>query len=87
MTAEQHLARAVQAQQQGRRADVISEAEAALRLKSDHPIAHNMLGMEALARNDNRAALLHFRAATTGRSHGGGAVAESREGEPSRRRR
>ena len=64
MTAEQHFARAVQAQQQGRRADVISEAEAVLRLQSDHPIAHNMLGMEALARNDNGAALLHFRAAT-----------------------
>ena len=64
MTAEQHLARAVQAQQQGRRADVIREAEAALRLKGDHPIAHNMLGMEALARNDNAVALLHFRAAT-----------------------
>jgi len=64
MTAEQHLARAAQAQQHGRSAEVISEAEAALRLNGDHPIAHNMLGMEALARNDTAAALLHFRAAT-----------------------
>ena len=43
---------------------MISEAEAALRLNGDHPIAHNMLGIEALARNDTAAALLHFRAAT-----------------------
>jgi aspartyl/asparaginyl beta-hydroxylase (cupin superfamily) len=64
MTVEQHLARAAHAQQQGRRADVVAEAEAALRLKNDHPIAHNMLGMEALARNDIDAARRHFEAAT-----------------------
>lgn len=64
MTAEQHLARAAQAQQQGRSAEVIREAEAALRLNADHPIAHNMLGIEALARNDTPAALERFKAAT-----------------------
>jgi aspartyl/asparaginyl beta-hydroxylase (cupin superfamily) len=64
MTAEQHLARAVQAQQQGRQADVIREAEAVLRLRPDHPIARNLLGLEALGRNDTAAARRHFEAAT-----------------------
>jgi aspartyl/asparaginyl beta-hydroxylase (cupin superfamily) len=64
MTVEQHLARAAQAQQQGRTAEVVAEAEAALRLNSEHPIAHNILGMEALARNDIDAARRHFEAAT-----------------------
>jgi aspartate beta-hydroxylase len=63
-TVEQHLARAAQAQQQGRRADVVREAEAALRLRADHPIAHNMLGVEALSRDDAPAAQRHFEAAT-----------------------
>lgn len=64
MTPEQHLARAAEAQQQGRRADVEREAAAALRLRPDHPVAHNILGMEALARNDFEAAKRHFGAAT-----------------------
>jgi aspartate beta-hydroxylase len=64
MTAEQHLARAVQAQQQGRPADVQREVEAALRLNPEHPLALNMLGMEALGRNDPATARLHFEAAT-----------------------
>jgi len=64
MTAEQHLARAAQAQQQGRRAEVVAEAEAALRIRPDHPIALNMLGMEALASDDAIAAKTHFEAAT-----------------------
>jgi len=64
MTVEQHLARAAQAQQQGRKADVVREAEAALRLRPDHPAAHNMLGMEALGRNDTAVARRHFEAAT-----------------------
>ena len=64
ITAEEHLARAVQAQQQGRRADVVREAEAALRLRADHPVAHNILGVEAMARNDTAAAQGHFEAAT-----------------------
>jgi len=63
MTVEQHLARAVQAQQKGQRADVIREAEAALRLRADHPIAHNILGMEALGRGDFPTAERHFNAA------------------------
>jgi aspartyl/asparaginyl beta-hydroxylase (cupin superfamily) len=63
-TVEQYLARAVQAQQQGRRADVLREAEAALRLRADHPIAHNILGVEALARNDAAVAQRHFEVAT-----------------------
>src|SRR5215471_18882750 len=64
MTAEQHLARAVQAQQQGRPADLVREAEAALRLRADHPVAHNLLGLEALGRKDTAAARRHFEAAT-----------------------
>lgn len=64
MTAEQHLARAMQAQQQGRRADVVREVESALRLKPGHPAAHNILGMDALGRNDLAAARKHFEAAT-----------------------
>src|SRR5215212_3422118 len=62
-TVEQHLARAMQAQQQGRRSDVVREAEAALRLRADHPTAHNILGMEALGRKDAAAAQRHFEAA------------------------
>jgi aspartate beta-hydroxylase len=62
-TIEQHLARAVQAQQQGRGADVVREAEAALRIRADHPVAHNILGIEALGRNDAAAAKRHFGAA------------------------
>jgi aspartyl/asparaginyl beta-hydroxylase (cupin superfamily) len=64
LTAEQHLARAAQAQQSGRTVEAIREAEAALRVKADHPLAHNMLGMAALDRNDVPAALRHFGAAT-----------------------
>ena len=64
MTVEQHLARAVQAQQQGRGADVIQEAEAALALRSDHPVAHNILGMEALGRGDLDEAERRFARAT-----------------------
>jgi hypothetical protein len=64
MTAEQHLTRAMQAQQQGRPADVAREIEAALRLRPDHPAALNMLGMEAMRRNDVPAARKHFEAAT-----------------------
>jgi aspartate beta-hydroxylase len=63
-TAEEHLGRAMQAQQQGRGADVVREAEAALRIRSDHPIAHNVLGMDALGRDDAAAAQRHFEAAT-----------------------
>jgi aspartyl/asparaginyl beta-hydroxylase (cupin superfamily) len=64
MTAEQHLTRAMQAQQQGRPGDVAREIEAALRLRPDHPAALNMLGMEAMRRNDVSAARKHFEAAT-----------------------
>lgn len=63
MTAEQHLARASQAQQQGRGAEVVREAEAALALRPGHPVAHNLLGMEALQRKDFSAAEDHFLAA------------------------
>jgi aspartyl/asparaginyl beta-hydroxylase (cupin superfamily) len=55
----------MQAQQQGRGADVVREAEAALRIRADHPIAHNMLGMEALGRNDAATAERHFAAAAS----------------------
>ena len=64
MTVEQHLARAVQAQQAGRRADVIREAEAALKIRADHPVALNILGIEALGRDDLPAARHHFQQAT-----------------------
>jgi aspartyl/asparaginyl beta-hydroxylase (cupin superfamily) len=63
-TVEQHLARAVQAQQQGRPADVIREAQAALQLRADHPVAHNILGIEAQDRGDFESARRHFEAAT-----------------------
>jgi aspartyl/asparaginyl beta-hydroxylase (cupin superfamily) len=63
-TFEQHLALAQQAQQRGRREEMIREAEAALRLRADDPHAHNMLGVDALERNDLAAAQRHFEAAT-----------------------
>jgi aspartyl/asparaginyl beta-hydroxylase (cupin superfamily) len=63
MTVEQHLARAVQAQKQGRRVDAVREAEAVLSLRADHPTAHNILGMEALGRDDLTVAERHFEAA------------------------
>jgi aspartyl/asparaginyl beta-hydroxylase (cupin superfamily) len=65
MTVEQHLALAAQAQQQQRGADAIREAEAALRLRPDHPLAHNILGLEALERSDLDSARRHFEEATT----------------------
>ena len=63
MTVEQHLARAAEAQKQRRPSDVVREAEAVLRLRSDHPVAHNILGMEALERKDAATAARHFEAA------------------------
>jgi aspartyl/asparaginyl beta-hydroxylase (cupin superfamily) len=56
--------RAVQAQQQGRNADAVREAEAALGLRPDHAVAHNILGIEAIRREENAAARQHFAAAT-----------------------
>src|SRR5579864_1158822 len=64
MSVEQHLSRALQAQQQGRSAEALRDLEAALRLKPDHPVAHNMLGLDALSRNDPAVARGHFEAAT-----------------------
>ena len=64
MTVEQHLARAVRAQQQGRRAEALGDLEAALGLQPEHPVAHNMLGLDALSRNDAATARKHFEAAT-----------------------
>lgn len=63
MTVEQHLARAAQAQQQGRHGDVLREAEAALKLRPDHPTANNILGVDALNRADAVAARRYFQAA------------------------
>lgn len=65
MSVEQHLARAGQAQQQGRRTEMLSELKAALQLSPKHPVAHNMMGVDALARNDANAARRHFEAATS----------------------
>ncbi|HVM22476.1 MAG TPA: aspartyl/asparaginyl beta-hydroxylase domain-containing protein [Sphingomicrobium sp.] len=62
-TVDEHLARAARAQQQGRREEFVREAKAALELRGDHPVAHNMLGMDALARKDFAAAQRHFAAA------------------------
>jgi len=64
MTVEQHLARAVRAQQQGRRAEALGDLEAALGLQPEHPVAHNMLGLDALSRDDPATAHRHFEAAT-----------------------
>jgi aspartyl/asparaginyl beta-hydroxylase (cupin superfamily) len=55
--------RATQAQQQGRRADAVREAQAALRLRPDHAMAHNILGIEAVALQDIAKARRHFEAA------------------------
>ena len=55
--------RAALAQQQGRRADAVREAECALKLRPDHAIAHNILGIEALSEGDVTAARAHFQAA------------------------
>ena len=63
-TVEEHLALAKAAQQQGRRSEMVRAAEAALRLRADDPRAHNMLGVDALERNDLAAARRHFEAAT-----------------------
>ena len=62
--AEEHLARAAQAQQNGRAADAVREAQAALRLKPEHPGAHNLLGVIALNNDDPETAARHFEAAT-----------------------
>lgn len=69
-TIEQHLASAAQAQQQGRNDDVRREAQAALRLRPDHPVAHNMLGLEALARGDFDTAKRHLEAAVAADPNG-----------------
>jgi aspartyl/asparaginyl beta-hydroxylase (cupin superfamily) len=61
---EQHLGRAAQAQQQGRGSDMLAELQAALKLSPDNPVVHNMIGVEALARNDPATARQHFEAAT-----------------------
>ena len=53
----------MQAQQQGRGGDVLREAEAALKISPNHPIALNILGLEALGRDEPAAAALHFAAA------------------------
>lgn len=53
----------MQAQQQGRRAEALRDLEAVLGLKPDHPVAHNMLGLDALSRNDPAVARGHFEAA------------------------
>lgn len=60
---QDHLSRAARAQQQGRRDEVVSEAKAALKLDADNPVAHNLLGMEALSRGDQASAAEHFLAA------------------------
>jgi aspartate beta-hydroxylase len=64
MNAEQYLARAAQAQQRGRIPDAVRDIEAALSLRPDHPVAHNMLGLNAIDRKDAAAARKHFEAAT-----------------------
>ena len=63
MTAEQHLARAAQAQKLGRRDEFVRETQAALHLRPDHPVANNILGMDALGRKDAATAVRHFEAA------------------------
>jgi aspartyl/asparaginyl beta-hydroxylase (cupin superfamily) len=65
-TADEHVMRAVRAKEQGRGPDVVREAEAALRLRPDHAMAHNILGIEAVSRQDIAAARHHFEAAAHG---------------------
>jgi aspartyl/asparaginyl beta-hydroxylase (cupin superfamily) len=64
-SADEHLIRATQAQQQGRWPEAVREAEAVLRLKPRDAVALNILGAEALTRTDLGAARRHFEAATT----------------------
>jgi aspartyl/asparaginyl beta-hydroxylase (cupin superfamily) len=64
-TVKEHLARATQAQQQGRWPDAVREAEAVLRLKPEDALALNILGAEALSRDDLEEARRHFEAATS----------------------
>lgn len=54
----------MEAQQQGRQPQLRSELEAALKLSPNHPVVHNMMGIEALGRSDAAAARHHFEAAT-----------------------
>jgi aspartyl/asparaginyl beta-hydroxylase (cupin superfamily) len=63
-TVNEHLTRASQAHQQGRWTEAAREAEAALRLRPDDPLAHNILGAAALMRDDLEAARSHFENAT-----------------------
>lgn len=64
LSVEQHLSRASEAQQAGRREEFRREVEAALALDPAHALAHNMLGMDALAASDWPTARHHFEAAT-----------------------
>lgn len=64
MSVEQYLARAAQAQQQGRRTDAMRDLEAARALSPENPVVHNMLGLDALSRNDARGARDYFEVAT-----------------------
>jgi aspartyl/asparaginyl beta-hydroxylase (cupin superfamily) len=59
-SADEHVMRATQAQQQGRREDAVREAQAALQLRPDHPLAHNILGIDALGRDEVGTAQAHF---------------------------
>ena len=63
-TVEQHLRRAAEAQQRANRDEMRAEIDAALRLNPKHPVAHNMLGIDALSRDDAAAARIHFEVAT-----------------------
>lgn len=59
----QHLARATDALRRGDPALARREAEAVLASQPDNPVAHNMLGMQALASNQAAVAERHFAAA------------------------
>ena len=64
VSADEHVVRATQAQQQGRWLDALREAQAALRLRPDDPLAHNIVGTAAYSREDFQTAQRHFEAAT-----------------------
>ena len=62
------LNEALAARQSGRPVDARRAFEAVIALEANHPLAHNMLGLDALSRGDARVAAEHFEHACRGDS-------------------
>src|SRR5256885_6059183 len=63
---QQHLTEAMRARQAGHVADARRHLEAIVALDPSHPVARNVLGLDALANSDARAAAEHFEQACRG---------------------